>query len=329
MFQDKFKVPSYYKDFHCKGSDCRNCCCQGWKVTLTQDEYFKLLNLDCSKDLKEKIDAYVGILPHPSPLEYARIYFDYTGQCPLRLLNGYCGLQVECGEENIASVCRYYPRSPKLFPFKECCISNSCEWVLERVIEDEDFTFEDRELSFSFDDDEKEVKMDSDYIKNREDCILLMKRKDLFFFDKLSLFVNDKGLISQEKTKEIISSVKKAFSRSISISSYLANIPSQIEDVSFLCVKMKEMYPKLDRYMANILLNHFFYIKFPYVEKCHLKNMGINLYYVVYLWLLILYYNLSKKDENDFIDITGSFFRVLEHSNLYEVIDFFVERRKG
>ncbi len=49
MFKARFSVPSYYGGFACKGKECRNCCCQGWKITLNQKEYFSLQSLDVPK----------------------------------------------------------------------------------------------------------------------------------------------------------------------------------------------------------------------------------------------------------------------------------------
>ena len=95
MITGKFIVPDYYPEFLCKGSKCRSCCCDGWTITVNQDEYFRLRDLDLSKDRKEKVDAYIGILPHPTSDRYARINLNFFGECPRRLENGYCGLQVE------------------------------------------------------------------------------------------------------------------------------------------------------------------------------------------------------------------------------------------
>lgn len=324
MFQAKFKVPSYYKKFHCKGADCRNCCCQGWKVTLTQDEYFKVMDLDCSERLKEKIETYVGILLHPNEEEYARINFDFQGQCPLRLSNGYCGLQVECGEENIPSVCRYYPRSPKLSPSPECCISNSCEWVLEYLYDDNTWNFESLPLSFAFDDDEKKENT-ADYQKKR-DFYLVLFLKDAPFLSKVDVLFK-KGMISDSfKEKTILMMLKEKFSRSISISSFLENLHGEIPSLSSLFETLKGSYPELDGILSRILLNHLYYVKYPFVisfekewEEC------ACLYLFIYFWLWILNGNLKRKDRNDFVDISASFFRVAEHSNLYDVIDFLVK----
>ncbi len=316
MIHGKFIVPSYYKDFQCKGKDCRNCCCQGWKITLTQKEYFQLLDVDCSSLLKEKILAYVGILPHPNELEYARINFDYNGECPLRLENGYCGLQVECGEEKIPSVCRYYPRAPHLYPKKECSISNSCEWVIEYLLQHE-ITFEEKELSFAFEEKEEDNHVEDE--EKRKECLLILQKEESLdmCLKEIILFLNgDVSLIAEEKHASILSELKKTFSHSASLMFLLEN-----------CVEMNiTVSIEEEEWMKKILINHLFYLRFPYLRK--IQNPGICLYYVVLFWKWILSCNQKAHTKEEFIDLGASFFRVGEHSNLYEVIDFLVKKNQ-
>ncbi len=317
MIHGKFIVPSYYKEFQCKGKDCRNCCCQGWKITLTQKEYFQLLDVDCSTSLKEKILAYVGILPHPNEMEYARINFNYQGECPLRLENGYCGLQVECGEEKIPSVCRYYPRAPHLYPRKECSISNSCEWVIEYLLEHE-ITFEERELSFAFEEKEEKMNRIEEEEKRKESLSILQKENSLDDCLKeiiLSL-KEDASMIDKEKHASFLMEMKKTFSHSASLMFLLEN-----------CVDMKTSVSKEeDEWMKKVLINHLFYLRFPYLRK--IQNPGICLFYAVLFWKWILSCNQKTGTKEEFVDLSASFFRVGEHSNLYEVIDFLVKKNQ-
>ncbi len=317
MIHGKFIVPSYYKEFQCKGKDCRNCCCQGWKITLTQKEYFQLLDVDCSSSLKEKILAYVGILPHPNEMEYARINFNYQGECPLRLENGYCGLQVECGEEKIPSVCRYYPRAPHLYPRKECSISNSCEWVIEYLLEHE-ITFEERELSFAFEEKEEKMNRIEEEEKRKESLSILQKENSLDDCLKeiiLSL-KEDASMIDKEKHASFLMEMKKTFSHSASLMFLLEN-----------CVDMKTSVSKEEEeWMKKVLINHLFYLRFPYLRK--IQNPGICLFYAVLFWKWILSCNQKTGTKEEFVDLSASFFRVGEHSNLYEVIDFLVKKNQ-
>ncbi len=317
MIHGKFIVLSYYKEFQCKGKDCRNCCCQGWKITLTQKEYFQLLDVDCSSSLKEKILAYVGILPHPNEMEYARINFNYQGECPLRLENGYCGLQVECGEERIPSVCRYYPRAPHLYPRKECSISNSCEWVIEYLLEHK-ITFEERELFFAFEEKEEESKHFEEEEKRKKFLSILQKENSLDDCLKEIIFSlkEDVSMIDKEKHASFLVELKKTFSHSASLMFLLEN-----------CTDMKTSVSKEEEeWMKKVLINHLFYLRFPYLRN--IQNPGICLFYAVLFWKWILSCNQKTGTKEEFIDLSASFFRVGEHSNLYEAIDFLVKKNQ-
>lgn len=63
MFEGDFLVPEYYDSFICKGKDCRNCCCQGWNITLTMKDYAKLMNLEVSDNLRDKINNGISVFP--------------------------------------------------------------------------------------------------------------------------------------------------------------------------------------------------------------------------------------------------------------------------
>ena len=58
----KWLVPDYFDSFSCKCGSCRNACCKGWKIAVTQEEYYRLIDLECSETLHEKIEsAFVKI----------------------------------------------------------------------------------------------------------------------------------------------------------------------------------------------------------------------------------------------------------------------------
>lgn len=142
-------VPDYYPEFVCKCGQCRSTCCKGWDVSLSMEEYFRLVGMECSPELRGKMDGAFHIVENPTPERYAQISHNWQGDCPLRLPNGYCRLQCECGEDALSSVCRYYPRSPRTVFDSECACSNSCEGVLELLFgRKEPMTFLLQELTF-------------------------------------------------------------------------------------------------------------------------------------------------------------------------------------
>lgn len=150
-FSHVFSVPAYYPNFRCKAGDCRHTCCSGWGITISMKEYFNLLGMDCSPELRRRLDTAFHPVETPSEERYATISPRWDGDCPLHLPNGYCGLQCEHGEGAIPSVCRYYPRSPKTYYAYQCQCANSCEGVVEQLFAyREPMTFLRHRLTFTF-----------------------------------------------------------------------------------------------------------------------------------------------------------------------------------
>lgn len=129
----EFLVPEYYERFTCKGSACRSNCCHGWTITISMQDYFKLLSVPCSPELRRKLDSALHLMRDADPQRYAQILPDWRGNCPLQREDGLCALQLECGEEMLSSTCRYYPRGVRTAFGCECCLSASCEGVLETM----------------------------------------------------------------------------------------------------------------------------------------------------------------------------------------------------
>ncbi len=126
-----YLVPDYYPYFQCKMGACRHACCDGWPVSISMKDYFRLIGIQCSPRLRSRLDTALHILPHPDAVKYAVISPRYDGTCPLRIEDGRCGLQAELGEEYLAQVCRLYPRGVRNTDLPECSCANSCEAVPE------------------------------------------------------------------------------------------------------------------------------------------------------------------------------------------------------
>ena len=107
-------VPEYYARFSCKCSQCTCTCCSTWSIPLSLAEYFKLLSTPCSEALRKRLDRAFHIAESPTPERYALIAPRYDGTCPLLMENGLCMLHHECGAEDLAAVCRCYPRCARI-----------------------------------------------------------------------------------------------------------------------------------------------------------------------------------------------------------------------
>ena len=145
-----FLVPDNYADFHCKCGQCRHTCCDGWAVTFPREDYFRLLSVPCSPELRRKLDTSLHLADDPTPERYAELLPNWEGHCPLQRADGLCALQAECGEEAISSTCRYYPRGIRTMDDDECSCSASCERVVEMLLHRlPPMTFRRMRLSFA------------------------------------------------------------------------------------------------------------------------------------------------------------------------------------
>ena len=121
-------TPDYYTFFRCKIDRCRAACCNGWPVTFSMRDYFRLLSLNCTDQTKSRLDRALHLTAHPSEEEYAMILPGYDGSCPMRMKDGRCSIQAELDESALPTVCRLYPRGIRE---REASCSNSCEAVVE------------------------------------------------------------------------------------------------------------------------------------------------------------------------------------------------------
>jgi len=132
--EEPYLVPDYYPAFSCKMGACRRSCCEGWPISVSMKDYFRLLSVDCSPELRRRIDTGLHLSLRPTEDAYAQILPRYDGVCPLHMEDGRCGLHAECGSDVLALVCRLYPRGMRTGEHKECSCANSCEAVLELLL---------------------------------------------------------------------------------------------------------------------------------------------------------------------------------------------------
>jgi len=131
----QYLVPDYYPSFRCKQGACRHACCEGWPISFSMQDYFRLLSIPCSPDLRRKIDGSMHLCDHPTTDHYAQISPRYDGQCPMHLPDGRCQMHAELGEKMLSTVCRLYPRGVRTGSDRECSCANSCEAVLEMFLD--------------------------------------------------------------------------------------------------------------------------------------------------------------------------------------------------
>ena len=129
----EYLVPDYFPSFACKMGACRHACCEGWPISFSMEDYFRLLSVDCSPELRRKLDGALHLKRNASPEAYAEISPRWDGQCPLHMEDGRCMLHAELGGDALAAVCRLYPRGVRQRS-RECSCANSCEATLELLL---------------------------------------------------------------------------------------------------------------------------------------------------------------------------------------------------
>ena len=134
METHEYLMPDYFPAFSCKMGECRTACCEGWPVSLSLEDYFRLTSLDCGPELRRRIDTGLRVKLQPTPDAYAEIAHRYDGSCPFRMEDGRCVIHAEQGEGALACVCRLYPRGVRLTRGYECSCANSCEAVIETLL---------------------------------------------------------------------------------------------------------------------------------------------------------------------------------------------------
>ncbi len=132
MEKHTYHIPDYVLAFSCKQGRCRHACCQGWAVSITLQNYFDLLSLECGPDLRRRLDGGMHMADAPSPDHYAQFSPRYDGKCPLRMEDGLCALHAEIGEHVLPDICRLYPRGIRYGKERmDLSLAGSCEGVLE------------------------------------------------------------------------------------------------------------------------------------------------------------------------------------------------------
>ena len=121
--------PQYVREFVCDGAKCPNSCCRrNWNISVDDDTYAR----------------YANLKPESKARELTKLFArdDATGKfylrqhpCPLLTEQGWCGLQLEHGEEFLSLVCRTYPRQTFCFGnFFERSLSLTCPLAAEMIL---------------------------------------------------------------------------------------------------------------------------------------------------------------------------------------------------
>ena len=111
MIHHAIILPEYAHRFRCLGGDCKDTCCQGWKVLVDKDSFEKYRAFPPGK-LQCLVGANVKHVETAKPEMYASIDMLPGGVCPFLSEKRLCMIQEEHGESYLCRTCAVFPRSP-------------------------------------------------------------------------------------------------------------------------------------------------------------------------------------------------------------------------
>lgn len=231
------RVPNYFKEFKCIGSDCPSTCCEGWGIVVDDEAYEKYKNV--KGEFGERLKDNITI-----DEDNDRI-FTLKGDktCSFLNENKLCDIYNEVGEEYLCYTCRQYPRYTEEFGnLKEVGISLSCPEAARLIIKD------NRKITFELSEDNEELSSYNDInetffydlIECRKIILNMFQREDLTLDKKLSLiliFSNDIQVYIDKFEISKVTLVKEKYLRKDTINSILEKLNKASDNIKYNCMK--------------------------------------------------------------------------------------------
>ena len=330
-------APDYFSRFRCKCGDCRSVCCHGWRITLSRAEYFRLLGIECSPELRRRIDTAFYISENPTEEEYAYISPSADGNCHMLDDDGWCMLHRECGEGVQPAVCRLYPRAIRPGDPAEAVCSGSCEKTIEMLMEEPyplPFTVTELQTKSA-----PPAGADPERFDLRRRCVEAWQAegdtRDRFRGLAELLGVADDGFsvhsVSELLTYaqdlleffargditlcDITEEALERFSMTDGVTQESVTVFTRAE------ARLKTVLPDLEKYYGNIMANHMFYAAFPYAADgigYSDAYRGLAAVYVI-LRFLCTCAAFGENVRDRFADIAATAMRYMEHTDFYAI----------
>lgn len=167
----KLRMPSYCKDFKCKGEKCKDNCCIGWEIDIDNcsAEYYKSVKGDFGERLRQGINE--GEVP----------CFKMQGErCVFLNERNLCDIIINLGENALCQICRDHPRYFEWFEtVKEGGVGLCCEEGARLIISNNQ--------RFSFYDVPCDDEGEDDYSAQLYECLLYGREQIINMLDDESL----------------------------------------------------------------------------------------------------------------------------------------------
>ena len=311
-------------------------CCHGWRITLSRSEYFRLLGIECSPELRERIDTAFYLSEHPTEEEYAYISPSADGNCHMLDTCGLCMIHRECGEGYQPAVCRMYPRAVRAGELTAAVCSGSCERVIEMLME------EPYPLPFTV--REVQTKSDAPAFADTEEFDLCRRCLDTWqakgstrerFLELARLLGAAEDGFSVDSPMEFLTYARdllEFFARGditlCDLTDEALDRFSMNDGVSETSVsaffaaeeRLKEILPDLEHHYGNIMANHMVYSSFPCVGTGSQSDAFRAFAAVYVLTRFLCTCAVFRENVRDgFADIAATAMRYMEHTDFYAI----------
>ena len=318
-----FWMPDYFPSFSCKMGACRTACCTGWQVSISLENYFALIGTDCSMDLRRKMDCALKPVDYPDEGKYAVIQPNYFGDCPLRLEDGRCGLQVELGEDILPDICRLYPRGVRRTERGyEICRAASCEAVPEMLLhKDEPISFIEREWAMKLPPMPAEALGDPAVRMEKIKAVQDRTRP-------LALRLGSLGGIVPEQTSErtltalwelLLSLGEHSDSLAPFVERAAANLAQRPLSDAYAEARsaFESAFPMWETFFEHLLVNHMFFTRYPYSESGMQEHHRFASLVTVYAAVRMLSALCTANDHSEEVltDAVAAAFRLIDHTD--------------
>lgn len=302
---------------------------------MSRAEYFRLLGIECSPELRQRIDTAFYISENPTEEEYAYISPSADGNCHMLDADGWCMLHKECGEGVQPAVCRLYPRAIRPGNPAEAVCSGSCEKTVEMLME------EPYPLPFTV--TELQTKSvpptgaDPEAFAQRRRCVEAWQAegdtRDRFRGLAKLLGVAEEDF-SVESASDYLSYVRDLLEFFARGDITLCDITEEalerfcmtdgvtdksVEAYREAEARLSRALPDLEKYYGNIMANHMFYAAFPYAADGIGYSEAYRGFAAVYVILRFLctcaVFGENVRDR--FADIAATAMRYMEHTDFY------------
>ena len=326
----------YFDTFECKCGACRHTCCTGWSISVNMKDYFRLIGMDCSDALHDRLERAFRDPEIPSPDRFKMISPDWLGECPLHDSDGLCMLHRELGSACLPAICRLYPRSIRIEGgVRRACCSNSCEAVIETLMRQEQLTIVRRERDLEVGIAEEKI-----------DLAPTFRAVDV---------IHDRSLPLTERIDKICAqlgaeartdlSPAEAFRRRLSAMSALREMSKSLSAVgeeaftryagadgyeNFSCdiAAFERAYPEWERTFENVMMNHLLYMDFPWADSRITPQQACVGLRAAYEAMRIICAAHTRFDHSPaaIADAIAGAFHVIEHSAFYYNINILLRR---